>query len=215
MKITNSIFDAEKIELRTVDDKNTMYGTVVKFDKLSKVIPQLGGVFEKVRKGAFTRTIKNDEIVAVWNHNMDKVLGNTRAGTLRLAETDSGLDFEVDLPNTSWGNDAAESVKRGDVRGMSFWFRKIKDEWDESDNKRIIRTLIDVDLIEISPTPSNIAAYASSKANMRSVKDDYEDYSEERRSTEEAEQRIEEEKQAIINNLKLKYQRLKELEKDF
>lgn len=207
MKITSSIFDAEDIELRTVDDKDTMFGTVVKFDKLSKPLPQIGGVMERIKKGAFTRTIKNDEIVAVWNHNMDKVLGNTKAGTLRLIETNSGLDFEIDLPDTSWGKDAATSVKRGDVRGMSFWFRKIKDEWDESNLNKVIRTLIEVDLVEISPTPMNIAAYSSSKANMRTVKDDYEDYSEEQRNTEM-------ENQKVINGLKLKNQRITELEKE-
>jgi len=215
MKITRSMFDAEAIELRVEDDKNTMFGTVVKYEKLSNPLPQLMGVREKVRKGAFTRTIKKNEVVAVWNHNTDMVLGNTRAGTLRLTETSTGLEFEIDLPDTQYGKDAAISVKRGDVRSVSFGFRKIKDEWDESDEKNIVRTLIDVDLIEISPTPSVIAAYPSSKVNMRSVKEDYEDYSEEKRAVAEEAQRVKDEEQAIINNLKLKQQRVAELEKDF
>ena len=62
MKITNSFYGTENIELRAVDDKNTMFGTVVAFDSLSVIIPGLG-VREKVQKGAFTRTIKEHETV--------------------------------------------------------------------------------------------------------------------------------------------------------
>ena len=202
MKITNSIFDA-KIELRSEEDKKILKGYAVKFESLSNPLPRFR---EKVRRGAFINSIKKNNIRALWNHNPDLVLGSTKNGTLQLEEDDIGLKFELELPDTQAGRDAAVSVSRRDVDGMSFAFQMKKEEWDRTDFKNVIRTLIDVDVLEISPTA--FAAYPSSRVSTRSVKDDFEDYSEEAR-------KIEEKNQIIINGLKLKNQRLTELEKDF
>jgi phage head maturation protease len=38
-----------------------------------------------------------------------------RAGTLRISTDKRGLFYEVDLPNTTYANDLAELMKRGDV----------------------------------------------------------------------------------------------------
>jgi len=209
MKITNSIFDAE-IELRADGDKKTLHGYAAKFESLS--VP-LYGFREKIRKGAFTESIKKNNVRALWNHNPDMVLGSTKNGTLQLEEDDKGLRFEVELPDTQAGRDAAVSVSRRDVDGMSFAFEAKKQEWDEKDEKNVIRTLIEVDVKEISPTA--FPAYPSTRVVARCVKDDYEDYSEEKRNADEAAQKLEEETQTIINNLKLKQQRIAELEKDF
>lgn len=201
MKITNSIFDAE-VELRTDGDKKTLIGYAAKFDKLS--VP-LFGFREKIRKGAFADSIKKNNVRALWNHNTDFVLGSTKNGTLQLDEDKKGLRFEIDLPDTQAGRDAAVSVSRGDVDGMSFAFEATKQEWDESNDKNVVRTLIEVDVKEISPTA--FPAYPSTKVTARSVKDDYEDYSNEQRS-------IEKENQKTINNLELKKNYLSILEKE-
>jgi len=201
MKITNSVFDAE-IELRADEDKKTLHGYAAKFDSLS--VP-LFGFREKIRKGAFADSIKKNNIRALWNHNTDLVLGSTKNGTLQLEEDQRGLKFELDLPDTQAGRDAAVSVSRRDVDGMSFSFEAKKQEWDESNDKNVIRTLIEVDVKEISPTA--FPAYPTSKVIARSVKDDYEDYSNEQRN-------IEEENQKGINNLEIKKQQLTILEKE-
>lgn len=201
MKITRSVFDAE-IELRADEDKKTLHGYAAKFESLS--VP-LFGFREKIRKGAFVSSIKKTNVRALWNHNPDYVLGSTKNGTLQLEEDDKGLRFELELPDTQAGRDAAVSVSRRDVDGMSFSFEAKKQEWDEKDDKNVIRTLIEVDVKEISPTA--FPAYPSTKVVARSVKDDYDDYS--------AEQQIEENrKQKDINDLELKNQHLSILEKE-
>lgn len=201
MKITHSIFDAE-IELRSDEDKKTLHGYAAKFDSLS--VP-LFGFREKIRKGAFTESIKKNNIRALWNHNTDMVLGSTKTGTLQLEEDQKGLRFELELPDTQAGRDAAVSVSRGDVDGMSFSFEALRQEWDEKDDKNVIRTLIEVDVKEISPTA--FPAYPKTKVMARSVKDDYEDYSNEQRN-------IEEENQKVINDLEIKKHHLTILEKE-
>jgi len=81
------------------------------------------------------------------------------------------------LPDTQAGRDAHVLVSRGDVNQMSFGFLIRKQEWDESDPKNIIRTLIEVDLREISLTP--FPAYKATSAKTRSARDDYADYKKE------------------------------------
>jgi len=204
MKITNSVFDAE-IELRSDesdDSKKTLSGYAAKFDSLS--VP-LYNFREKIKKGAFAKSIEKNNIRALWNHNTDFVLGSTKNKTLRLQEDDRGLKFDLDLPDTQIGRDAAVSVSRGDVEGMSFSFGVQTEEWDETDSKNIIRTLIEVDLKEVSPTA--FPAYPKTKVTARSVKDDYEDYSNERRN-------IEEEREKDSNILEINKQKESILEKE-
>src|SRR5690606_2798595 len=115
----------------------------------------------------FAKSLEKNNIKALWNHNPDFPLGSTKGGTLKLEEDDKGLRFELELPNNSWGRDAEIAVRRKDVDGVSFGFSVNKDEWDRSNEKEPIRTLVDVNLIEISPTP--FPAYPATSVNARSV----------------------------------------------
>lgn len=146
------------------DGKAIVGGYVNKFEQLSE---DLGWFKEKVRKGAFDRSIKEQPVLAFWNHNSDLVLGNTDNKTLKVWEDEEGLRFELELPDTSAGLDAMKLIERGDVKGVSFGFRTIKDEWDETDQRNPIRTLIDVELYEVSPTP--MPAYPQSSVAARSI----------------------------------------------
>lgn len=202
MPLTRSFFDCEGIELRAEAEKKTLRGYAAVFDKLSK---PLGGFREKIKRGAFKESVKAGNIRALWNHNTDMVLGSTKNNTLRLEEDDKGLRFELDLPDTQYGRDAAVSVSRGDVDGMSFTFNVRKQEWDETDLVNVVRTLVDVELHEVSPTA--FPAYPQTKVVARSVKDDYEDYF--------AEQLAAEERQRACNKLELQKTFLTVLEKEY
>jgi hypothetical protein len=176
--ITRALFEVSGLELRkTTDGKQTLAGYAVLWEK--KSLPIYGSFREQVRKGAFGQALKENNIRALWNHNSDLVLGSTKAGTMRVSEDEKGLRFEIDLPDTQAGRDAGVSVSRGDVDGMSFGFNVRKQEWDESDPKNVLRTLIEVDLKEISPTP--FPAYPQTKVGIRSVEDDFAELSEARK----------------------------------
>lgn len=165
MKIEKRSFNLTEVEVRNEDDKPKITGYAAEFEKLSH---PLWGFREKIRKGTFQRSISdpNANIKALWNHNTDFVLGSTRNGSLKLWEDDRGLKFELEPPNTQWGKDALESIRRGDVDGVSFGFAVKTDEWDETE-EGTIRTLIDVDLYEISPTP--FPAYPQTSVSARSI----------------------------------------------
>lgn len=136
------------LEVRGDDDKPKIKGYAAVFNSLSE---QLGFFREKIEKGAFSRSIIENEIKALWNHNDDYVIGTKSRDTqtLKLEEDDHGLRVEIDPPK--WADWIVESIERGDVKKMSFGFFIRKDEWDETDPQNPIRTLKDIDLLEVSP----------------------------------------------------------------
>ncbi|TPG84967.1 HK97 family phage prohead protease [Brevibacillus laterosporus] len=160
----------ESMEIRSSGEEgsttNTIAGYVVKFNQRSQLI--WGEFYEKVAKGAFARSLAENVIKALWNHRSDFVLGSTKNQTLRLWEDDTGLRFECDLPNSTWGRDAFESIQRGDVDGVSFGFSVRQDAFTYLKDEDVYeRTLLDIDLREVSPTP--FPAYPDSEVSQRSV----------------------------------------------
>lgn len=160
---------ADKIEIRSGTEEGETLGIsgyVVKFNQRSQLI--WGEFYERVAKGAFLRSLQENTIKALWNHRSDFVLGSSKNSTLRLYEDNIGLRFEIDLPNSTWGKDAFESIQRGDVDGMSFGFNVRQDAWQYLKDEDVYeRTLLDVNLFEVSPTP--FPAYPDSEVDQRSV----------------------------------------------
>lgn len=156
-------------EVRATEDtesgKRKITGMAAVFGQLSE---DLGGFREKIAPGAFGKTLREKSVKkAYWNHNSDRVLGSTKAGTLKLREMDEGLWFEIDPP--SWADEHLESIERGDVDQMSFGFRTPagKDRWFKDDAGKVIRELTEVQLFEVSPV--SMPAYPQTDAQVRSV----------------------------------------------
>lgn len=129
----------------------------------------LGGFVEVIRPGAFADALRRGRnIRALYHHSDLSLLGTTQAGTLRLREDDTGLAFEVDLPDTSYGNDVGVLVDRGDIAGCSFGFRTPPDgdRWERRGD-RLIRELVKVDLVEVTLTHD--PAYRDTTVARRSV----------------------------------------------
>lgn len=179
-----------EIELReTEDGKRSIYGYAVKWKQLSEKLGYSFRFREKFVKGAFADSLRNDKQKALWNHNSDFVLGSTKSGTLSLVEDEIGLRFNIDLPENTWGKDAYESIKRGDVDGVSFGFKKEVDEWDESDPDNVIRTIKKAKLFEVSPTP--FPAYPQTEVQARSVEEPYKEYLESKKASFESDWKAE------------------------
>jgi len=123
---------------------------------------------EVVAPGAFADTLRaNDtDVLALYSHEIERLLGRQSSGTLRLAEDDKGLAVEIDLPDTTDGRDVATLIKRGDLKGMSFGFCVTHDEWDETVTPPK-RTIHAVDLMEVTITAS--PAYEDTECGMRSL----------------------------------------------
>lgn len=141
------VFDLSKTEVRESSDGGFRFrGYAAVFNSLSE---DLGGWREMIAPGAFTRTLKvNPDVRFLINHDESKILGRTPK-TLKVEEDQHGLSVDAQLPNTTYANDLAESLSRGDISQMSFRFRAVKSDWERRDNQKI-EVLKDVDLLEVS-----------------------------------------------------------------
>jgi HK97 family phage prohead protease len=155
------------IELRAAGGKTPrLIGYAAVFDSPSQ---DLGGFTEIVKPGAFTRTLKSGpDPLALVQHMPQLVLGRRSAGTLRLSQDTRGLEFEIDVPDTTTARDLLVSVERGDVRGASFAFSTPKggDAWNVR-GENVIRELRDVDLHEITITAN--PAYLDTSVARRAL----------------------------------------------
>lgn len=146
------------------DSAPTVTGYAARFNSLSL---DLGGFVEKISPGAFTDSLAANDICAFWSHNPDLPLGRTSENTLQLRQDDFGLAFTLELGDTTCGVDAYKHIKRGDVKGVSFGFEPQEDEWFCDSDGNITRTLLKVNLFEISPTA--IPAYTNTSVSARAL----------------------------------------------
>jgi len=147
-----------------------LVGHAIRVNVLSE---NLGGFREIIAPDAVTQALnRGPDLVALVNHNTDRVVGRQTAKTLTVAQDDQGLRFEVTPPEHERG--LVESVARGDVTGASFAFRTLKDQWDETTTPPT-RTLLDFEIRELSvgvPFPAysqtHVAALRSLERHQQS-----------------------------------------------
>lgn len=149
--------------------KGAETGTAVGYAALFNSEADIGGYMTEVfLPGAFTESLKSEDVRAYFDHDRGRVLGRMSAGTLRLREDEKGLAVEIDLPDTSDGRDVRELVERGDITGMSIGFQVLHDEWDETVDPPK-RTIHEARLREASIVSE--PAYGDTSVAMRSLEE--------------------------------------------
>lgn len=139
------------VEVRS-DGQSKLKGHAAVFDEYTDISTWTGSFRERIMRGAFTDSIKADDIRALFNHDPNYVLGRNRAGTLTLAEDDIGLAIEIDPPKTQFASDLVHLIERGDISQMSFAFIVQKDSWEQGDDDEPDkRDIIKVQLFDVSP----------------------------------------------------------------
>ncbi len=147
--MTERRYTSGVIEARQADAGMTIAGHASVFDTPY----DLYGFTEQVARGAFKKSLKEADVAALWNHDPNVVLGRKKSGTLRLSEDDTGLYYEVDLPDTQAARDLYTLIQRGDVYQSSFAFEIVKESWDYPKEKDSmpLRTIKEVRLYDVSP----------------------------------------------------------------
>ncbi len=162
-RLTTTEFEVRQAQ----DGKRTIVGYAALFNELSVPLPSMRGVFqERLAPGAFRHVIGTD-VRALWNHDPAYVLGRTTNGTLRLAEDDKGLRFEVDPPDTMLAQAFLANIERGDVSQMSFGFSVSKDgqTWDRNVTPNVRTVTAVSELMDVSP--ATFPAYPSTEVALR------------------------------------------------
>lgn len=153
----------QSVERRADGDTMTVAGYAAVFGSTADI----GGYFQEViARGAFAETLKTADVMAYFDHDRGRVLGRSASGTLRLSEDSKGLAVEIDLPDTSDGQDVRALIERGDISGMSFGFVVLRQEWDETSDPPT-RTIHEVELREVSIVSE--PAYDGTSIALRSL----------------------------------------------
>jgi hypothetical protein len=171
------------VELRTDEEKPTLFGHFAVFDQWTEIDSAFEGHFmERLAPGSFAKSIseKRDKIRVLFQHGQDPQIGNKPLGPIsELREDKIGAYYEVPLSDTSYNRDLAQLLRDG-LLGASFRFSVMKEDFNRNP-KGIAgphnpaglpeRTVQEVDLMEFGPV--TFPAYAGTSAGVRSDTDDY------------------------------------------
>lgn len=132
----------------------------------------LGGFKEKISKNAFRNAIdkakiSGERIDFLVEHDKKKLLATTENNSLYLWEDSEGLKFRANICPTSYGKDIYELLKGGLVKHMSFGFSIVEDEWQVGNDDLYLRTVKELELVEISAVRN--PAYLQSAVQARGI----------------------------------------------
>ena len=156
--------NASSVEGRTVS------GYAVRFDEESQNL----GFYETIARGAITEEIlKNSDVFARMDHREDVVLARSRygEGSLTLELRDDGVFYSFEAPNTIWGDELLEHIRRGEISTSSFAFSlpdtKECQRWFRDTDGRLCRTIYSIEaLYDVSPVFE--PAYLTTSCSARS-----------------------------------------------
>lgn len=165
------------IEIRNVSDNimstpdsRLIEGYAVVFNSPSEDI----GFIETIHDGAITEdTIRNSDIYAKLNHCDDKILArsNKGEGSLKLEIDEIGLRYSFEAPNTVWGDELLEHLKRKEINNSSFAFSINKsdtasEKWTKDAEGILHREIYKIEkLYDVSPVYS--PAYSDTSCSKR------------------------------------------------
>lgn len=158
----------EPVEFRSAEGGRIVAsGIAMRYGAKSKpLVHRDRGVFrEEFTPGAFAKTIQESDVRS-HNEHAGPYLARSGAETLRLTDDRSVLSYEIDLPDTTAGRDAAALLERGDIKGSSIGFRSLpgKDVWSVDDDGLALRTVNEARLFRVDLTVA--PAYDDSTAEM-------------------------------------------------
>jgi HK97 family phage prohead protease len=141
-------------------------------------VTNIGQFSEVIKPGAFKRTLASDtDVVCLFNHDDNMLLGRRSAGTLTLTEDAKGLKFTCELPDTSVARDTYANLKAGNLKECSFGFYvngPDGERWTQQPDGTMLRTLLDVTLFDVSVVVNPAYSGTSAAARKNIVADDIE-----------------------------------------
>lgn len=162
---------SEPPEFRSEGTRIVASGVAMRYGAVSRPVQMARGVATKVpfrevfTAGAFARTITQQDIRS-HNEHGGPYLARTGNGSLRLTDDRSALTYELDLPDTTAGRDAAYLLERRDIRGASVGFNAIAktEKWSVGDDGMALRSVGEarLNLVDLTIVP----AYDDSTAEL-------------------------------------------------
>lgn len=123
-----------RCELRSENGGRHISGKAISFDTESNDI----GFIEILHRGCISQElIDSSNIVFLYNHDYNQVIAraNKGKGTLNIDLRDDGVYFDLEVPNTTMGNDLLENIRLGNITQCSFGFSYANEEGAYKDEK--------------------------------------------------------------------------------
>lgn len=154
----------DNLEVRTEEgeEQEKIVGYAAKFNQQAQITSWFS---EEIRTGAFDDVL-DDDVRCMLNHDMNLILGRTKAGTLAISVDDFGLRYKNIPPETSYAKDLIISMKRGDVNQSSFGFIVATDgdEWEWNEETGMYHRTIHKYKRLFDASPVTIPAYDSTES---------------------------------------------------
>jgi len=158
--------EQELIVESRADGRAAIIGYAAVYNRLSL---DLGGFKEEILPGAFDKILSRQrgrqDVVALFNHDSNIVLGRTSSGTLELSSDTKGLRYVVTPPVSR--ADVMELIQRRDVRGSSFAFTVDKngEGFRQGEDGNAVRQIREVSgLYDVGPVL--VPAYPATSASV-------------------------------------------------
>lgn len=154
-------------EIQTDTNSNNemvLEGTAIVFDKPALINTPTGSYTEVIKRNALDGVKFNDTRLLV-SHDHNRLPLAKSPKTMDIWKDDAGMHFRAKLANTEEARSVYESIKRGDMSGVSFGFTV--SDGSRYDVETRTRTITKIDkVLEFSVV--NFPAYSETSVEARS-----------------------------------------------
>ncbi|CAL9302796.1 MULTISPECIES: HK97 family phage prohead protease [Streptomyces] len=177
-------FQMQRAEGDEEGDGRSLSGYAALFGEPTEINSWEGHFTETIRKGAFRKTIREQQPVMQFDHGRHPLIGSIPIGSITtLREDDQGLYIEGRISDNWLMQPIRDAIAEQTVNGMSFRFEVVREEWRDADGKKLRpeevpellwmpgdrgplqRELIEVRMRELGPVV--FPAYAGTSVSVR------------------------------------------------
>lgn len=114
-------------------DGLTLEGYAAVFDSPTEIDSYEGNFIERIKPGAFKKTLRERTPVLMFNHGSHPLIGPMPIGQITKAREDArGLFVQARLASNWLIEPVREAIEQGAVNGMSFRFQAVKESWRDA-----------------------------------------------------------------------------------
>jgi len=165
IKIENrQMFFETNFSVRESDNQEKyIEGYFIRYNEPTKLYD---GMYEEIKPEALIKSLENNDIRCLFNHDSAIVLGRTTNNTLTLKSDANGLFGTVKInTNDKQANDIYARIQRGDIDACSFGFIPLEEDVEQMDDGSVKFVVKNIDLKEVSPV--TFPAYPTTMVQAR------------------------------------------------
>lgn len=136
--VTRSVDFQLDSDATTNSDGRTLDGYAAVFNQPTHIRSYEGDFHETIAPGAFQKTLSERKPVMQYNHGKDARIGSAPIGTFdSITEDGHGLKVTGRLFDHPDVERVRQGIESGDIRGMSFTFNVMRDEWTDKSGSAV------------------------------------------------------------------------------